>query len=97
MDCRIARPDRSAGFEHPRIADCQLDPEIRTKGMDVRRIVVEREQHDAGSVNFCNGGHKPRASYLPAPAADSSFAGVLVLEALEEELGRALRLAGVAP
>jgi hypothetical protein len=31
--------------------------------VDMRRIVVKWEQHDAGSVNFRNGRHDFRASY----------------------------------
>src|SRR5437762_943841 len=52
-------PDRPTGFEDPRIADRQLHAEVRAKCMDVRRIVIKWEHHDANAIDLRDGRHTP--------------------------------------
>jgi len=52
------RCDSSSSFENACIADRHFGAEIGPKRVDVRGIVVKREHHDAGSVDFRNGRHE---------------------------------------
>ena len=85
------RPDRSAGLQNPRIADCQLNPEIRTKRVDVRRIVVKREQHDAGSIDFRNSRHDSSALCWNSPDLRPNSTAVVCAMPASNALKRSIR------
>jgi hypothetical protein len=92
------RCDGSAGLQNPRIADRQFSAEIRTKRGNVRRVVIKREHHDPGAVDFRYGRHDYSPSYfalssfaIKPPPRVSARAKVARIDIDPEEMGNSAR------